>query len=194
MKKALLFICILIIPFSISAKTVSNSISYNTTSFSVDNSILMVIDNTMGVAYRFISYPKDTGFYLGVDTSVGIPISMITYTNLLGIRVSDSPRDLLLGVKAPFGMRWAGTDKAMGFFIGGGPAYYLISNFNYQSSSALGVFGELGFETNKTSDIGFFISLQSSICALIANGSFVQDFATNSGSLNIGMTWRRKKD
>jgi hypothetical protein len=63
---------------------------------------------------------------------------MITYTDLLGIRISDSPRDLLTSIKAPIGMRWPGTDKSMGFLLGGRPAFYLMNDFGNGTSLNVG--------------------------------------------------------
>jgi len=194
MKIYICIFCIFLITFAIPAKTITNTFSFTTSSFSIDNYNLFVIDNVLGGSYRLISCPNDSGLYFGVDTSLGIPVSMITYTDLLGIRISDSPRDLLTSIKAPIGMRWPGTDKSMGFFLGGGPAFYLMNDFGYRSSTALGVSGELGFETNKTSNIGFFISLQSSVCAVFNNGALVNNFIGNGSSINIGLSWRRQKD
>ncbi|MBF9017269.1 MULTISPECIES: hypothetical protein [unclassified Oceanispirochaeta] len=194
MKKIVFIFCLFFVTFTISAKTITNTVSFTTSSFSIANLNIFSIDSVIGASYRLSFCPKDSGLYFGVDTSLGIPVSMATYTELLGFRMSDSPRDLLSSIKAPIGMRWAGTDKSMGFFLGGGPAFFLLSNFGNRSTTALGIFGELGFETNKTSDVGFFISLQSSNCALISNGSLLKNSFGNCTSLNIGCSWRRQKD
>lgn len=194
MKKILLMCFVLLIPFTIPAKTITNTVSFNTSSFSIDNLNVFVLDNVIGASYRLSICPNDSGLYYGIDTSLGVPVSMITYSDIFGIRVNDSPRDLLTSLKAPIGMRWPGVDKSMGFFLGGGPAFYLSNDFGNGSLTALGIYSELGFETNKTSDVGFFISLQSSICAVFNDGALVNNFVGNGTSLNLGMSWRRQKN
>lgn len=185
------------------ALTTTHSLNFGSSGSILAGEYLAYGNAIFDTGYRFAISPKDIGFYTGADITFGMPMAAILSTDsgLLAERIFrvyyDPPQNFFSSIKVPFGYRWQESFiKGMGFYLGGGPLAQFVTTEN-NLTSAFGLFIELGFQTNKTSDTGFHLGLQSGISPLVySNWDYLSDTWFFETTLQLGMSWRRqnKKD
>ncbi|MCK5737468.1 MAG: hypothetical protein KAH21_13370 [Spirochaetaceae bacterium] len=193
--KTLIFL-IALIPGStaLQGKTVTNTIDFGSSVFAVGKDGLGIAEGIITAGYRRVASPGDIGFYYGTDFTLGVPVIQ-EYFDHHKVLNNAPGNDLFMSFKVPFGYRWSGKDNSMGFYLGGGPALQMVSEWDTRTIYGIGAFGELGWQTNKTAGIGFHFGLQLSISPLIYSpdqGTFSNIIGTDV-SIRFGMSWRRKK-
>jgi hypothetical protein len=98
-----------------------------------------------------------------------------------------------MSLKFPFGYRWPGTDRKMGFYLGGGPVLQVLSDFSSGSIYSIGLDAELGWQTNRTEGIGFHFGFQFGANPFVftVDDGYQSGFWASEASLQFGMSWRR---
>jgi len=163
--------------------------------FAVGNSSLIVAEGIITAGYRRVKHPRDVGFYYGTDLVLGVPFAMAYYDNRQLLKAPPG-NDLFLGLRIPFGHRWPGDNRSMGFYLGGGPAIQMVSDWDQHTIYGLGVFGELGWQTNKLSGTGFHFGMQLSFNPFVFSaeeGPIARTVGVGA-SMQFGMSWRREKN
>lgn len=162
------------------------TISFYVSSHAFGDSVENVESVGLGTGIRTVTCPSETGFYSGGDLFFGLPM-------LVGDPSDDEFGDLFLSFKVPFGYRWPGQNRSMGFYLAAGPDLQLLTEFNEYTYFYFSLFLELGWQTNKTRGVGFHIGLQFSICPYKWSESyyFFPPFPTFGQFLQIGISWRR---
>jgi len=201
MKKTLLTFLLIIFPlFTVFPSTFTNTLDFGASVFSINDEGSILADQMFDVGYRLVYSPKDFGFYWGGNLTFGIPVMTMaaSYNSFIGdvsaVFSFDSGSDFFMSFKIPFGYRWEESFiKNMGFYLGGGPALQL--NFRNNVYTAVSVFGELGFQTNKTADIGFHMGWQFSISPLVfyEHSGYLEEIYSVESTIQAGMSWRRMK-
>jgi len=203
MKKTLLSAIFFSAALSSFALTMTHTLDFGGTQNALVADNLAYGNMMIDIGYRFTVCPQDAEFYTGADITFGIPTLTIWSTDFDIIDLEsrtfhvtwDPPENFFTGIKVPFGYRWEDSFiKGMGFYLGGGPAtQFIITDSGL--TSAFGLFGELGFQTNKTENVGFHLGLQWGAYPLV----YINDWnhVNNSwgfeSTIQIGMSWRRLK-
>ena len=147
--------------------TTTNTLYFGSTGFAVSDGINTLSKGIFVAGFRSMVNPKDTGFYYGSDLSLGIPLTLYYYDNLYGYTTMATEDDLFMGLKIPLGYRWPGTGGSMGFYLGGGPALQMIVDWDTAAVYGIGAFAELGWQTNKTSNVGFHFGFQLGLSPIV---------------------------
>ena len=176
-------------------KTTTNTLTFSSSGFAASDGIITIADGILGAGFRSITCPQDTGFYWGSDLTLGIPTTAYYNDPFYGWMGTSSTDDLFMSLKVPLGYRFPATGRSMGFFIGGGAALQMVVDWDTAALYGVGPFAELGFQTNKTSGIGFHIAFQLGLSPLVfspGNGT-LSGVSASEASLRLGMSWRRER-
>jgi hypothetical protein len=201
MKKLLLLSMFFSAALSSFSLTMTHSLDFGGTQNILLGENLAYGNMMVDVGYRFSVCPEDLGFYTGADVTFGVPTLTIWSpdTGVLEGRTFhiswDPPENFFSDIKIPFGYRWEDSFiKGMGFYLGGGPSSQFIVTDN-GLTSAFGLFGELGFQTDKTSGVGFHLGIQWGTYPLVYINDWKQltDGWGFETTLKMGMSWRRQK-
>ena len=202
MKKTLLLIIFFSAALSSYSLTMTHSLDFGGTQYFLTGDYIAYGNMLLDIGYRFVVSPQDIGFYTGASLTIGLPtLAIISYDGgVLADRTYriyyDPPENFFSGIKVPFGYRWEESFiKGMGFYLGGGPSAQFITT-DFGLTSAFGFFGELGFQTNKTSDIGFHLGLQwgTSPWVYVRDWNYLSNGWAFETTMQMGMSWRRQKN
>jgi hypothetical protein len=131
--------------------------------------------------------PKGTGFYFGGDLYIGIPV-------IPSPSVAGEIWPMYLSLKVPLGRRWPGERRSMGFYLGGGPEFQVMTDFTSFTEWYVSLFLDLGWQTNKTEGVGFHFGFQLSVCPykwMPYNPFLWFPIPTFATVFHFGVSWRR---
>jgi hypothetical protein len=176
-------------------KTTTNTLYFGSTGFAISDGIDAISEGIVIAGFRNVVSPKDTGFYYGSDLSLGIPLTLYYFDDLYGFATMATEDDLFMGLKVPLGYRWPGTGRSMGFYLGAGPALQMIVDWDSAAVYGIGGFAELGWQTNKTSNVGFHFGFQLGLSPIVFSPGYgsLSGINASEASLRFGMSWRRIK-
>jgi hypothetical protein len=189
---------ILILVFSLGAslvfgKTTSHTLFIGSSNYGIGDEDGYAATGMFTGGYRYTVNPKNTGFYYGPDITLGYPLFVYYGDYYYYYDSVESNDDLFMSLKFPFGYRWPGTDKKMGFYLGGGPVFQMLADFSSDSIYSVGIDAELGWQTNRTEGIGFHFGFQFGANPFVftVDDGYRSDFWASEVSLQFGMSWRR---
>lgn len=195
MKRLILIFAFTSVGIGVSGKTMSHSVDVVLPAYGVrlaEDS--MIVDLCIGLGYRGIYYPRNTGFYCGVDLTAAFPVLPLAEMYNWMNSFYDHRIDIFFGsLKFPIGYREPGEGSKSGFYGGGGPLVQITVAQDAPSVMSMGVFGEIGRETNRTDRGGFHISVQFGWSPLVIAGSELITGGTGAFefTLRFGYTWFR---
>jgi len=194
-RQAFLVIFLCLTAASVFGKTATNTLYFGSAGFAVSDGFTVISEGILIAGLRSTASPGDTGFYFGSDLSLGIPLTVYYFDSYYGFTSMPSQDDLFMSLKIPLGYRWPGQNRSMGFYLGGGPAFHMIADWETAVIYAVGAFAEIGWQTNKTSNVGFHFGFQLGLSPLLFSpgyGTF-SNINASEASLQFGMSWRRIK-
>ncbi len=194
-RQAFLIILLCLTAAAVFGTSETNTLYFGSAGFAVSDGFTIVSEGILIAGFRSIVSPRDTGFYLGSDLSLGIPITVYYFDSYYGYISASSQDDLFMSLKIPLGYRWPGENRSMGFYLGGGPAFQMIADWETAVIYAVGAFAEIGWQTNKTSNVGFHFGFQLGLSPLLFSPGYgtLSGINASEASLQFGMSWRRFK-
>jgi len=143
---------------------------------------------------RGSSIGNPTGFYYGSFLSIGRPVVHWVYDDLSDAVIMDSSRyDMYFAFGLPFGYRWQMSRLTDAFYLGLGPSFQGLVDFDSHLWGSGGIFWEFGFETLKTKGVSFSVGgrVIIPIASFVTDGSYTAEAVDRVASvLFIGMSWR----
>jgi len=123
-----------------------------------DESGNLIQEKMVGLELRGASIRKPTGFYYGSYISIARPLILWEHDELSDELMMGSSRyDMYLSFGLPLGYRWKMRGIPSAFYLGIGPAFQGMFDFDSYLWGSGGLFCEFGFETLKTKGISFSI-------------------------------------
>ena len=150
-------------------------------------------EQMLGLDIRGESFRKPTEFYYGTYISIARPIMSWGYDEINDITVlDDSNYDMYVSCGIPFGYRWAMHNNSTAFYLGTGPFFQGLFDFDSYLLGSGGIFVEFGFETVKTKGISFSIGgrVNMSLGSFVTDGSYFHEAIDAASSVFfIGVSW-----
>lgn len=183
--------------FSLSAETTwsySMGVSGIDYSWTDENSGNILQVQMVGLDIRGSAIVKPVGFYYGTYLSFAIPVLMWEYDPLDDTAYSvDSSYDLYISAGVPFGYRWVLPKGRSGAYVGAGPSFQALFEFQNQMRGSGGLFFEFGIESLREKGVGVSFGTR----LMMAWGSFSTDGYTyaeqpmvTTSSLFLGLSWK----
>ena len=159
-----------------------------------DDSGLQLQEQMVGLDIRGSAIGKPTGFYYGSFISVARPFVYWVYDDLNGEVSKGNPRyDMYLSFGLPFGYRWQMSRISSAFYLGLGPSFQSLFDFDSHLWGSGGIFWEFGFETLKEKGLSFSVGgrVIMSLGSFITDGSHtVEALDATASAFFIGISWR----
>ena len=194
MKYKVLSILLFFIAVTVFGSATVHNLDFGSYTYSRSIGDIYVTEVMEGASYRFTYYPKETGFYTGVDYTMAYPIARISMDGWT-YSMKSTPYRSYLQLMVPFGYRWPGKDKSVGFYMGGGPSGAILYGQDATTQGAIGLTFDFGFETNRTEGSAFHFGWQSGWNPLVfVSGSGMVDGSAWTSSIRFGISWRRIKE
>jgi len=157
----------------------------------------LVQEQVFGLDIRGSSIGTPTGFYYGSYISIGRPVVHWVYDDSSDTVTMDSSRyDMYFSFGLPFGYRWQMSRLSSYFYLGLGPSFQGLVDFDNHLWGSGNIFWEFGFETLKTKGVAFSMGgrVIIPITSFVSDGSYTAEAADRAASVFfLGMSWRGQR-
>ncbi len=153
----------------------------------------LIQEQMVGLDIRGSSIRNLTGFYYGSYISIARPMVSWNYEEMSDTVTMDYSRyDMYLSFGIPFGYRWQMPGISSAFYLGIGPSFQGLFDFDSHLWGSGGLFWEFGFETLKIKGVSFSVGgrVIMSLGSFVTDGSSIAEAVDATGSaFFIGMSW-----
>ncbi len=158
-----------------------------------ENSGNLIQEQMVGLDIRGASIRNLTGFYYGSYISIARPMVYWSYEEMSDTATMDySSYDMYMSFGIPFGYRWQMPRISSAIYLGIGPSFQSLFDFDSHLWGSGGLFWEFGFETLKSKGVSFSVGgrVIMSLGSFVTDGSYSAEAIDATGSaFFIGISW-----
>ena len=161
---------------------------------------VFVQEQAAGLDVRGSAILPNTDFYYGTFINLSAPfVRVVDHPEAEDLDYSSPTYNLSAAVGIPLGWRWRIADERMGLYVGAGPAFQMLFDFDDHWQGSGGLVLEFGLETLKTEGVGISVGTR----AILPFGAFsvaagrdeVADPVLPVGAtFHVGISWTGERD